>query len=180
MEILEECSEKMDRTLESFRSNLGTIRTGRVSPNVLDRITINYYGEETPIKNVAGIQSPSATQLLIKPFDPTCLKLIQAAIGESDLGVNPQSDGACIRLNFPSLTTERRDEYAKQAKKYSEDAKVAIRNIRRDFNTAVKKDKTLSEDMANNLNDDIQKCTDSHIKEIDAMLAVKEKEIYTI
>lgn len=180
MELLEECTEKMDRTIDSFKSNLATIRTGRVSPVVLDRLTISYYGEETPIKNVAGIQSPSATQLLIKPFDPTCTKLIQQAIGESDLGVNPQVDGNCIRLNFPSLTTERRDEFAKQARKYAEEAKVAIRNIRRDYNSAVKKDKTLSEDMAANLNDDIQEVTDGHIKSIETVLAAKEKEIYTI
>ena len=118
--------------------------------------------------------------LLIRPFDPPTVKAIQQAIGASDLGVNPVVDGGAIRLTFPSLTTERRNEFAKQAKKICEDAKVAIRNIRRDYNEIVKKDKTLSEDVAKSLEKDIQKETDKHIKKIDEIFAAKEKELFTI
>ena len=151
MEIIEECSSKMSKTIEALHTSLATIRSGKVSPSVLDRILVEYYGEMTPIKAMAGIQTPSSTQLLIRPFDPTTVKAIQQAIGASDLGVNPVVDGGAIRLTFPSLTTERRNEFAKQAKKICEDAKVAIRNIRRDYNEIVKKDKTLSEDVAKSL-----------------------------
>ena len=180
MEIIEECSSKMSKTIEALHTSLATIRSGKVSPSVLDRILVEYYGEMTPIKAMAGIQTPSSTQLLIRPFDPTTVKAIQQAIGASDLGVNPVVDGGAIRLTFPSLTTERRNEFAKQAKKICEDAKVAIRNIRRDYNEIVKKDKTLSEDVAKSLEKDIQKETDKHIKKIDEIFAAKEKELFTI
>ena len=179
MEIIEECSSKMSKTIEALHTSLATIRSGKVSPSVLDRILVEYYGEMTPIKAMAGIQTPSSTQLLIRPFDPTTVKAIQQAIGASDLGVNPVVDGGAIRLTFPSLTTERRNEFAKQAKKICEDAKVAIRNIRRDYNE-IKKDKTLSEDVAKSLEKDIQKETDKHIKKIDEIFAAKEKELFTI
>ena len=177
MEIIEECSSKMSKTIEALHTSLATIRSGKVSPSVLDRILVEYYGEMTPIKAMAGIQTPSSTQLLIRPFDPTTVKAIQQAIGASDLGVNPVVDGGAIRLTFPSLTTERRNEFAKQAKKICEDAKVAIRNIRRDYNEIVK---TLSEDVAKSLEKDIQKETDKHIKKIDEIFAAKEKELFTI
>lgn len=115
MEIIEECSNKMSKTIEALHTSLATIRSGKVSPSVLDRILVEYYGEMTPIKAMAGIQTPSSTQLLIRPFDPTTVKAIQQAIGASDLGVNPVVDGGAIRLTFPSLTTERRNEFAKQS-----------------------------------------------------------------
>ena len=180
MEIIEECSSKMSKTIEALHTSLATIRSGKVSPSVLDRILVEYYGEMTPIKAMAGIQTPSSTQLLIRPFDPTTVKAIQQAIGASDLGVNPVVDGGAIRLTFPSLTTERRNEFVKQAKKICEDAKVAIRNIRRDYNEIVKNVKTLSEDVAKSLEKDIQKETDKHIKKIDEIFAAKEKELFTI
>ena len=180
MEIIEECSSKMSKTIEALHTSLATIRSGKVSPSVLDRILVEDYGEMTPIKAMAGIQTPSSTQLLIRPFDPTTVKAIQQAIGASDLGVNPVVDGGAIRLTFPSLTTERRNEFAKQAKKICEDAKVAIRNIRRDYNEIVKKDKTLSEDVAKSLEKDIQKETDKHNKKIDEIFDAKEKEIIKI
>ena len=118
MEIIEECSSKMSKTIEALHTSLATIRSGKVSPSVLDRILVEYYGEMTPIKAMAGIQTPSSTQLLIRPFDPTTVKAIKQAIGASDLGVNPVVDGGAIRLTFPSLTTERRNEFAKQAKRF--------------------------------------------------------------
>lgn len=180
MEILEECTEKMTKAIASYKSTLGTIRTGSVSPLVLDKITINYYGEETPIKNVASITVPSALQMIVKPFDPGSLKLIVGAIGDSDLGINPIVDGVQIRLNFPPLSGDRRAELCKLAKKYAEDAKVAIRNIRRDMNESVKKDKTLSKDLAQDMMSDIQKETDKHIKLIEDILAAKEKDINII
>ena len=180
MEILQECSEKMDKAITSYKSTLGTIRTGSISPMILDKIKINYYGEDTPIKNVASINVQSALQMIIRPFDPSALKLIVGAIGDSDLGINPIVDGNQIRLNFPPLSGDRRDEFCKLAKKYSEDAKVAVRNIRRDMNELVKKDKTLRKDMSQDMMNDIQKETDKHIKLIDEILAAKEKEIKTV
>jgi len=178
--LIEECQEKMEKTIESLKQNLGTIRTGKVSPMILDRIMVDYYGELTPLKTLASVQTPNATTLLVRPFDPTSLKAMQQAIGESDLNVNPVVDSGVIRLSFPALSSDRRDEFAKQAKKYCEDAKVAIRNIRRDFNNLIKKDKTLSEDMASSLNDDVQKETDKYVKKIDEIYLVKEKELHTI
>lgn len=180
MEIIEECSSKMSKTIEALHTSLATIRSGKVSPSVLDRILVEYYGEMTPIKAMAGIQTPSSTQLLIRPFDPTTVKAIQQAIGASDLGVNPVVDGGAIRLTFPSLTTERRNEFAKQAKKICEDAKVAIVIFVVIIIEIVKKDKTLSEDVAKSLEKDIQKETDKHIKKIDEIFAAKEKELFTI
>lgn len=178
--IIEECQERMEKTIESLKSNLSTIRSGKVSPMILDRVMVEYYGELTPLKSIASIQTPSATSLVIRPFDPSSLKAIQQAISNSDLNVNPTSDSGVIRLNFPPLSSERRDEFVKHAKKYCEDAKIAIRNIRRDMNSEIKKDKTLSEDMAAGLNDDVQKTTDKFIGKIDEIFAAKEKELLTI
>ena len=179
MEIIEECSSKMSKTIEALHTSLATIRSGKVSPSVLDRILVEYYGEMTPIKAMAGIQTPSSTQLLIRPFDPTTVKAIQQAIGASDLGVNPVVDGGAIRLTFPSLTTERRNEFAKQAKKICEDAKVAIRNIRRDANDEIKKCDG-SEDEIKSGQDRVQELTDKFVKEIDEIAKEKEKDIMTV
>lgn len=180
MEFVEQCKERMDKAIANFKQALGTIRTGSISPLILDKITINYYGEETAIKNVASISTPSALQMIIRPFDPTTLKLIAGAIGDSDLGVNPNIDGVQIRLNFPPLSGDRRAEFCKLAKKYSEDAKVAIRNIRRDINEEVKKDKTLSKDMSQGYMNDIQKETDKFTKQVEELLAIKEIDINRI
>lgn len=179
-EIIANCESKMKKVVESLKDNLSTIRSGSVSPNVLDKLSINYYGERTPIKNVASISCTSATQMLVRPFDPTCTKLIVGAIGESDLGVNPVVDGTQIRLNFPALTGERRQELVKVAKEYAEESKIAIRNVRREFNDEVKKDKTMSKDVAQDLQKDIQKLTDDYNKEIDTIFKNKEKALLTL
>ncbi len=179
-ELVQQCQHKMDKAIESLKQSLSTIRSGSVSPNVLDKILINYYGEMTPIKNVASITCPSATQLIIKPFDPTCVKLILGAIGDSELGINPIVDGIQIRLNFPQLTGERRKEFVKQAKEYCDEGKIAIRNIRRDIIDLIKKDKEMSKDLSQTLQADVQKETDKYNKLVDTIFATKEKELLTL
>lgn len=179
-ELISQCSEKMDKAINNLKEGLSTIRAGSVSPNVLDKILCNVYGEMTPIKQLATIQATGALSLVVKPFDPSTTKDINAAIAKSDLGINPAINGNEIRLNFPPLTGERRQEFVKKAKEYCEQAKLAIRNIRRDMNDHVKKEKDLAKDVAKDLENDIQKQTDKHIKEIDELLAKKEKEITSI
>lgn len=178
-ELVLECQEKMKKTIESLEGQFTTLRTGRASASVLDRIEIDYYGSMTPINQLSSISSPEPRQLLIKPYDRNDVKSIVAALNESDLGINPINDGTSIRLIFPPLTEERRRDLVKLAKKYSEDAKVALRNVRRDFIDLVKADDTLPEDQAKRLEQDIQKVTDESSKKIDEAFAVKEKEILT-
>ena len=144
--ILDEMEEKMGKTIESFKEDLKTVRTGRANPQMLDRIRFEYYGEPTPINQMASITVSEGRQLVIKPYDKGAMKGMERAILESDLGINPQNDGTVIRLNIPPLTEQRRKEYAKQAKKYAENAKVAIRNIRRDANDSLKELEDYSED----------------------------------
>ena len=179
-EIVKTCEAKMNKAIESLHASLATIRSGSVEPSVLDRITIDYYGEKTSIKTIASVSCPSATQMLIKPYDPTSLKAIVSAIGQSDLGINPIVDGSQIRLNFPALTADRRKEFVKRAKEYCDESKVAIRNIRRDCIDVVKKDKTMSKDLAQDLQNDIQKVTDKFNKQIDEIFAKKEKALLTL
>lgn len=175
-----EAQEKMGKTLESLKATLATLRTGRASAAVLDRIEVDYYGEKTPIYQISSISSPEPTQLLIKPYDKNDLKSIIAAINASNLGINPINDGTSIRLIFPTLTEERRRELAKHAKKYCEDAKVAIRNIRRDINNSIKKDDSLPEDEVRRSEEAVQKVTDEFIKRVDDMLKDKEAEIMKV
>lgn len=133
--ILEETKERMEKSIEAFRHELATVRTGRANPTMLDRVMVNYYGEKTPLNQTAGISVVEGRQLLIKPYDKNSLKDIEHAIYESGIGLTPQNDGEVIRINVPALTEETRKEYVKQAKKYAEEAKVALRNIRRTSNT---------------------------------------------
>lgn len=179
-DVILECKQKMDKTLENFRASLSTIRAGIISPTVLDKIVVEAYGDKMPLKQLASIQSTSATSLVVRPFDPSTTKNVVAAISKSELGINPNVNGNEIRLNFPPLSGERRQELVKTSKEYGEQAKVALRNIRRDMNDIVKKDKTLAKDIAKDLENDIQKETDNHVKEIETLLAKKEKEINTI
>lgn len=178
--ILMDASEKMDKTIEALKSNFSTLRTGRAVTSMLDRIEIDYYGSMTPINQLSSITIPEPRQLLIKPYDRNDLKSIVAAINASDLGLNPINDGTSIRLIIPPLTEERRRDLVKLAKKYSEDSKVAIRNIRREAMDEVKKDSSFTEDSRKFEEGEIQKLTDSYVKKIDELLALKEKDIMTI
>ena len=178
-----EYSRKMDKTLEVLDGNFGAVRAGRANAKVLDRISVEYYGQETPLNGVATISSPDARTLVVQPWDTQLLKEIQKAIQASDLGINPQNDGRVIRLVFPQLTEERRKELIKQVKKYAEDAKVAMRNIRRDGMDYVKKLKKASEiteDDQKKAEKDLQDLLDKMIKKVDAATAAKEKELMAI
>ena len=174
---------KMEKTLDVLADNFGAVRAGRANAKVLDRITVEYYGQETPLNGVATISSPDARTLVIQPWDGSLLKEIQKAILMSDLGINPQNDGRVIRLVFPQLTEERRKELTKQVKKYAEDAKVAMRNIRRDgmdYVKALKKKSEITEDDQNTAEKDLQDLLDKYIKRVDEALAAKEKELMAI
>ena len=175
-----EAKEKMAKTIENFRASLSTLRTGRASASMLNGIQIDYYGSPTPINQIASITIPEPRQLLIKPYDKNDVKNIVAAIHASNLGLNPINEGIVIRLIIPVLTEDRRKEIVKQARKYAEDAKVAVRNIRRDYMDVLKIDDSYSEDLQRRAQDDIQKVTDEATKNIDAILQEKEKEIMAI
>ena len=173
----------MDRTLEHLTEDFDAVRAGRANAKVLDRITVQYYGSDTPLNGVATISSPDARTLVITPWDSKLLKDIQKAIQISDLGINPQNDGRVIRLVFPQLTEERRKDLAKQVKKYAEDSKVALRNIRRDgmdYVKKLKKNSEITEDDQKKAEKDLQDMLDKYIKKVDAALANKEKELMSI
>ncbi len=175
-----EFNRKMDKTLEILQDDFGAIRAGRANARVLDRISVEYYGVDTPIGQVGTISSPDARTLVIQPWDGSLLKAIEKAIQVSDLGINPQNDGRVIRLVFPQLTEERRRELVKQVKKYGEDAKVAVRNIRRDamdYIKKLKKDSEITEDDQKKAEKDLQELTDKYIKKVDDACDVKEKEL---
>ena len=178
-----EFNRKMDKTLEILQEDFGAIRAGRANARVLDRISVEYYGVDTPVGQVGTISSPDARTLVIQPWDGSLLKKIEKAIQTSDLGINPQNDGRVIRLVFPQLTEERRRELAKQVKKYGEDAKVAVRNIRRDamdYIKKLKKDSEITEDDQKKAEKDLQELTDKYIKKVDDACAIKEKELMEI
>jgi ribosome recycling factor len=178
-----EFERKMKKTCESLNAQLATLRAGRANASVLDQIEVEYYGTPTPIQQVASVSTPDPRSLLIQPWDSSVLKGIEKAILSSDLGINPQNDGRSIRLVFPPLTEERRKDLVKQTKKYAEDSKVAIRNIRRDAIEKFKKQQKaseLTEDDYKAAEKDIQKLTDDFIKEIDKIAEKKEKELIEI
>ena len=179
----EEFETKMRKTSENLSTNLAAVRAGRANAAVLDQITVDYYGTATPIQQLATISTPDPRSLLIQPWDNSTLKGIEKAILASDLGINPQNDGRAIRLVFPQLTEERRKELAKQVKKYAEEAKDAVRNIRRDAMDkfkAQKKASEITEDDMKIAEKDLQKLTDDWIKEIDKIADKKEKELFEI
>ena len=176
-------ARRMDRALDHLNEEFGAVRAGRANAKVLDRITVEYYGSETPLSGVATISTPDARTLLISPWDTKLLKDIQKAIQTSDLGINPQNDGRVIRLVFPQLTEERRKDLTKQVKKYAEEAKVAMRNIRRDgmdYVKKLKKNGEITEDDQKKAEKDLQDLLDKMIKKVDAALAAKEKELMSI
>ena len=178
-----EFTDKMEKTCSVLLENFNAVRAGRANAVVLDKILVNYYGNDTPIRQVATVATPDPRTLAITPYDSSMLKTIEKAIQASDLGINPQNDGRVIRLVFPQLTEERRKDLIKQVKKYGEEAKVAIRNIRRDAMDKAKKQQKASEiteDDYKNEEKDMQKATDNYIKKIDELCAKKEKELSEI
>ena len=178
-----EFEAKMKKTTEVLSEQFAAVRAGKANPAVLDRIAVDYYGSPTPIQQIASISTPDARSLLIQPWDGSVLKGIEKAILASDLGINPQNDGRAIRLVFPQLTEERRKELAKQVKKYAEESKVAVRNIRRDAMEkfkAQKKKSEITEDDLKDLEEDMQKLTDKRCKEIDDLTAKKEAELMAV
>lgn len=183
MSDYKEFESKMKKTCEALTSQLATIRAGRANAAVLDQISVEYYGTPSPIQSVASVSSPDPRSLLITPWDKSVLKGIEKAILSSDLGINPQNDGHSIRLVFPPLTEDRRKDLVKQTKKYAEESKVAIRNIRRDAIDKMKKQQkasVITEDDYKNAEKDIQKLTDDFIKELDKIAEKKEKELTSI
>ena len=175
-----EYNRKMDKTLEVLQEQFASVRAGRANAKVLEHITVEYYGVDTPVGQVGTVSSPDARTLVIQPWDGSLLKKVEKAIQVSDLGINPQNDGRVIRLVFPMLTEERRKELTKQIKKYGEDAKVAVRNIRRDamdYLKNAKKKSEITEDEQKKGEKDLQDLTNKYIKKVDEACAVKEKEL---
>jgi len=172
--------EKMQKTVDGLASELATIRAGRASAAVLDKVTVSYFGTETPLSQVSTIAVPEPRMLSIQPWDPSLMKAIEKAILASDVGITPTNDGKCIRLNFPPLTEERRKDLTKQVKKYAEEAKIAVRNVRReavDAFKAMKKKSEITEDDLKIADKDLQDLTDLYIKKVDEAAAKKEKEL---
>ncbi|ADY56554.1 ribosome recycling factor [Syntrophobotulus glycolicus DSM 8271] len=178
--IVKETEEKMKKTLEVLRKEFVTIRAGSANQSMLDKIMVDYYGTPTPINQVANISVPEPRMLVIQPWEKTMIQPVEKAIMKSDLGINPVNDGSVVRLVIPQLTADRRTEIVRTVKKKAEEARVSVRNIRRDMNEEIKKmekDKTVSEDESKKGQEKIQKLTDKYIKDIDDVLSKKEKEI---
>ena len=178
--FVNEANELMNKHISNFQENIKKVRTGRANPNMLDKIMVDYYGSPTPINQIASIVVQEGKTIMIKPFDRNAVKDIEKAINESDLGLPPQNGGDVIRVTVPSLTEETRKGYCKDVDKMAEEAKVQVRNVRRDINDKIKKDKTIPEDMSKSYLDDIQKTTDKVIENIDKISDDKKKEIMTI
>lgn len=182
-DILEITKERMQKTIAVLKTELGGLRAGRANPQLLDRILVDYYGTPTPIQQLGNVSTPEPRMLLISVWDNKAIPAVEKAIQKSDLGINPSNDGKVIRLLFPELNEERRKELAKTVKKKGEESKIAIRAIRRDANEQIKKDEkdsVITEDDRKELDDKVQKLTDDLIKEIDSLLAAKEKEILAV
>ncbi len=182
-EVIKLSEQKMNKAVDALRRELVTLRAGRANPSILDKIQVEYYGAMTPLNQVASITVPEARLLVIQPYDKTAINDIDKAIQKSDLGLSPSNDGAVIRITIPPLTEERRRDLVKLVKKYAEEAKVAIRNIRRDTNDDLKKlqkDGELTEDELRRSAEDVQKLTDKEIAKVDEVAAQKEKEILEV
>ncbi len=180
---IENINEKMDKTIDNLDERFAEIRAGRANPQILNKVMVSYYGVPTPLNQVASISVPEARLMIVKPWDKSLLPEIERAIQMADVGINPLNDGTMIRLNFPELTEERRKDIAKDIKKMSEEAKVAIRNIRRDEMDEVKdklKNKEITEDEESDLEDKIQKVTDKYIAKVDELTEKKTTEILTV
>ena len=175
--------EKMEKSIAQMKREFASVRTGRANPAVLDKVLVEYYGVPTQLRQMSQVTVSEGTTLVITPFDKTIMKEIEKALIKAELGVAPNNDGTCIRLNFPPLTEERRRETAKDVKKYGEDAKVAVRNVRRDMVDSLKKiekEEILPVDTVKSNQDDIQKLTDKYVGIIDSLVTEKEKEVMTV
>ncbi len=182
-EITKGIEEKMHKSVDALRVDLASLRAGRATPSLLEKVMVEYYGTPTPVTQVASVTVPEPRMIVIQPWEKNLIKAIEKAIMKSDLGLNPNSDGVCIRLNLPQLTEERRKDLVKVVHKKAEDFRVVVRNLRRDANEAIKKAekaKEITEDEAKKGTDDVQKITDKIMKEIDAVTANKEKEVMEI
>jgi ribosome recycling factor len=179
---LEEAKDHMEKSLHHVSHSLAKIRAGRAMPSMLDGLMVDYYGNPTPINQVASINTPDARTLAIKPWEKTILTDIEKVIINSDLGLNPQNDGEIIRLNIPPLTEERRKDLVKQSRHEAENGRVSVRNVRKDINDHIKKllKEHVSEDLVKKAEDDVQSLTDEYVKKIDDLLAQKEEEIMTV
>jgi len=183
VDVIISAEERMKKTLQALRKDLSTIRAGRAMPSLLDKISVDYYGQPTPISQMAGISCPDARTIIITPWDKSTLKTIEKAIQASDLGINPQNDGTILRLIIPPLTEQRRRELSKTVEKKGEEAKVALRNIRRDANDETKKEQKagdITEDDEKQALEEIQKMTEKYIKEVDGIIDAKKKEIMEV
>ena len=182
-QVLDQAKDRMDKSISAFSRELASIRAGRANASLLDRITVDYYGAPTPINQIAGISVPEARLLVLSPYDKSSLGDIEKAIMKSDIGITPTNDGSVIRLMIPALTEERRKELVKLVKAEAENAKVAVRNVRRDANDDAKKlekNGEITEDALRGLNDDIQKITDEFITKIDKLAKEKEEEVLSV
>ena len=180
---LSEVKENMQKTIDATQRSFNTIRTGRASTSLLDRVMVDYYGTETPLNSLANISTPDATTIMIQVYDKGSMSQIEKAISMSDIGLTPNNDGTNIRLNIPPLTKERRKELVKMAGKLAEEGKVSLRNIRRDAIDSIRKQEKnsdISEDESRDLQDEVQNVTDAYSKKIDDLLAIKEKDITTV
>ncbi len=179
-DVMEETKKRMEKCLTALQNNFSRVRTGRANPHVLDHVMVDYYGQPTPITQLAGIRVPEATMLLVEPWDKSSLNAIEKAIRTSDLGINPSNDGTSIRLPFPAPTEERRRELAKECRQMGEEARVAVRNVRRDANARIERDEELSEDEVRREQNNIQRMTDEYIKKVDEATKAKEAEVMAI
>ena len=182
-DFLSDATQRMDKSVEATHEHFNSVRTGRAAPALLDRITIDYYGTPTPLKNLATINAPEPRMLTIQPFDPSSIKQIEKTIQESDLGLTPSNDGKLIRLPIPQLTEERRKELVKVVRRYAEDGKVAIRNVRRDVMRHLEelvRNGEVGDDEERRAENQVQKLTDEHTKQIDELLKRKEAEIMEV
>lgn len=182
-QIINQCEEKMLKTIEALKKDFATIRTGKANPSVLNGVTVEYYGSPMPINQIASVSAPEPQMIVIKPYDKSIIKAIEKAVLTADLGFNPQNDGDIIRIPVPSLTEQVRKELVKKSKKIAEDNKVAVRNIRRDAMDQLKKlekDSLISEDELKRYSDSVQKLTDKYIETVDKVASEKEKDIMAI
>lgn len=181
--IEDDAKGRMEKTIDTMRTNFNSVRTGRANPSMLDKIEVEYYGTPVSLKSIAQISTPDASSLLVQPYDKSSLKAIEKAIVSSDLGLTPNNDGEVIRMSIPQLTSERRKELSKMVAKLAEEGKVALRNIRRDALRAyekLEKEKKLSEDNVKDLSSDLQKLTDEYMKKLDTIFKQKEKELLKV